>query len=98
MKEYTCQICNFKSNLKSNYKRHLNTKKHQNKEKELGNDLGKKNKNPHKSAQILTNSPQILTNPHKSSQIQLKNTPVNIAEKTLSAPIIFIDIRINIVK
>ena len=66
MKEYTCQICNFKSNLKSNYKRHLNTKKHQNKEKELGNDLGKKNKNPHKSAQILTNSPP---NPHKSAQI-----------------------------
>ena len=66
MKEYTCQICNFKSNLKSNYQRHLNTKKHQNKEKELGNDVEKKNKNPHKSAQILTNSPP---NPHKSAQI-----------------------------
>ena len=28
MVEYTCACCNFKSNLKANYKRHLNTLKH----------------------------------------------------------------------
>ena len=66
MKEYTCEFCNFKSNLKSNYNRHLNTKKHKNNEKEIGVKMEKKNKTPHKSAQILTNIPQT---PHKSSQI-----------------------------
>ena len=28
MHQYTCLTCNFSSNLKSNYERHLNTNKH----------------------------------------------------------------------
>ena len=30
MKAYKCTICNFSENLKSDLKRHLNTKKHKN--------------------------------------------------------------------
>ena len=28
MNKFRCEICNFKTNLKNNYNRHLNTKKH----------------------------------------------------------------------
>ena len=35
---YKCEICNFSSKYKNDYFRHLNTKKHLNKSKELGNE------------------------------------------------------------
>ena len=34
MPSYDCLLCNFSTNLKSNYKRHINTLKHKNNENE----------------------------------------------------------------
>ena len=58
MVSYTCAICEFSSKLKTDYNRHLNTKKH--KLKQENYDQEKKN---------LFFPSQILRNPQKSSQI-----------------------------
>ena len=70
MVKYNCDICKYNTNIKTQFNRHLNTKKHKNNHKDLGIEIEKKNTTPHKYSQILTNSPP---NPHKSSQT-LTNT------------------------
>jgi len=39
MSDYFCKSCNFSSNLKSNFQRHLNTLKHKKRIKKIGNNL-----------------------------------------------------------
>ena len=36
MVEYECKLCNYKTSILTHYNKHLNTKKHKKKEKELG--------------------------------------------------------------
>ena len=76
MKENYCKICDFKTTLKSNFIRHLNTKKHKNNEKEYHANIENYSFSPQKSSKILISSsknPQFssknLKNPQKSSQI-----------------------------
>ena len=72
---YTCAICEFSSKLKTDYNRHLNTKKHKLKHENCDQEKKKlvfSLTNPQKSSEILTNyvklpqkSSEILKNPHK---------------------------------
>lgn len=67
-KEFTCELCNFKSFYKGDFKKHLNTKKHKKKEEELCS--GEKNlltftEIPHKSAEKCAKLAEI---PHKSAE------------------------------
>jgi len=62
MSSYKCDICNFTSDLKSNWKRHLTTKKHINKEKDLGltKIIGAKmSQNEPKMSQMSQNEPKM---------------------------------------
>ena len=64
MKSYNCGICIFSANLKSDFNRHLNTKKHLNSIKEIGNknkELCKKpSKNPPKPSKTKYDPPKTL--------------------------------------
>ena len=69
MKAYKCIICNFSANLKSDLKRHLNTKKHKNKEKELEDEKNEickiSSKNPQKSSKMKYEPQKSRQNPKK---------------------------------
>ena len=69
MKAYNCEICNFSSNLKSDLKRHLNTKKHINNAKELGDKKEEickiYSKNPPKPSKMKYEPPKSLQNSKK---------------------------------
>ena len=67
---YTCGICNFSSTIKTHYKRHLKTKKHERNLKELPHQENIFQNNP----QIVRNNPQIVQN---NPQI-IQNIPVAI--------------------
>ena len=56
---YSCDVCNFRSKLKSDYSRHLNTKKHNKNKANQDENLKKNIKSPYKS----------LTNPHNCEGI-----------------------------
>ena len=56
---YSCDVCNFRSNLKSDYFRHLNTKKHKKNKAKQDENLKKNIKSPYNS----------LTNPHNCEGI-----------------------------
>ena len=76
---YKCEVCNYITMRKSDFNRHLKTKKHTMLEDNYDLEEEKKHIFPHKSSQILTiphkmcenssqiltKSSQILTNPHK---------------------------------
>ena len=66
---YECKMCGISTNLKANFERHLNTKKHKKNEKVYGlkTEIIPKSpsKLPHKTSQNLTKN---LTKPHKTSQ------------------------------
>ena len=67
-KEFTCELCDFKTSYKGDYKKHIKTKKHQRKTWVLSGD--EKNlltfeKNQHKTAQIFCGPAQ---NKHKPAQ------------------------------
>jgi hypothetical protein len=72
MVKYNCELCNFLTNQKNDYNRHLTTKKHKKKEETKGLLEEKKLKNPHKTSQNLTNLSFL---PHKTSQ-NLTNFPI----------------------
>jgi hypothetical protein len=65
MKSFECNICNFLTNLKANYNRHLNTKKHCNNIREYEDTLQKKNKF---LPQMTTNCGKLTTNDHNCGQ------------------------------
>ena len=56
---YSCELCNFKSNLFGNYKQHLKTKKHLNRTAKntslITKNEHKMNTNEHKRTQMNTN-------------------------------------------
>ena len=77
---YSCQTCNFCSHLKSNYIRHLNTKKHLKKNNQNitnktinSHDCEKRNKNSTNEHKNSTNEHKNSTNEHKIAQIEKKN-------------------------
>ena len=51
---YSCDVCSFRSNIKSHLSRHLNTKKHKKNKEKQDDNLKKSIKPPYNS----------LTNPH----------------------------------
>ncbi len=64
---YECDYCNYKTTIKTQYNRHLNTQKHINKLKEIDGKFIKlleKNTNEHK---MSTNEHKMNTNEHKMS-------------------------------
>ena len=69
MAPFTCEMCNFSSSLSANFKRHLNTKKHQKNEEKLRNETEKKNKIP---SDLLQNPPKSEEIPPKPSEIPPK--------------------------
>ena len=72
MVKYKCELCNFLTNQKNDYNRHLNTKKHKKNEDNKGLVEEKKLKNPHKTSENLTNLSFL---PHKTSE-NLTNFPI----------------------
>ena len=64
---YNCIICNFTTKIKTQYKTHLNTKKHKKKEEEKGLNIRKMSTNEHK----------VSTNEHKMSTNSLKESRYN---------------------
>ena len=66
MPEYNCNLCNFNTNLRANYARHLTTKKHL---KTLIS-TGEKNKN---KQQTLIHSSKTLNSECNFPQFSLKN-------------------------
>ena len=70
---YKCDNCNYSTTIKTHYNKHLKTKKHINKLKEIDNKIIEKLSNPHKSAQTTHNPSQMTHNPsqmtHNPSQI-----------------------------
>jgi len=72
MVKYNCELCNFLTNQKNDYNRHLNTKKHKKNEDKNGFMEEKKLKKPHKTSENLTNLSFL---PHKTSQ-NLTNFPI----------------------
>jgi len=66
MKAYNCDICNFSSNLKSDLKRHLITKKHKNNEKNYEDPIKKickiSSKIPPKPSKMSYEPPKFLQN------------------------------------
>tara|TARA_Y200000002_G_scaffold372162_1_gene369641 strand:- start:143 stop:1021 length:879 start_codon:yes stop_codon:yes gene_type:complete len=69
MKKNICEVCNFSTNLKANYLRHLNTKKHKKNVKNYEEELEKSSNLTHKNTQKHTNIP-FLT--HKNTQKHTK--------------------------
>ena len=59
---YNCILCEFSSNIKTHYIRHLKTKKHISKENNYAIDLTNNMSIPHKSLKIPQNTSQYLTN------------------------------------
>ena len=79
-KEFTCELCNFKSFYKGDFKKHLNTKKHKKKEGELCStpkNLLTFTEIPHKSAEKCEKLAEI---PHKSAEIRIVSPKVEIFE------------------
>jgi hypothetical protein len=71
---YECKKCNFSSHLKSNYFRHLNTKKHENDEGNYEGKPEKKNKKDSKRTQMPEKRTQKgLKKDSKRTQIEKKN-------------------------
>ena len=69
MPPYICECCNFSSKLKSDYSRHLNTKKHKKNMLFYEGDIGKLCKKPSKfTPNLLQNPPKILQNSSKILQ------------------------------
>lgn len=69
MKAYNCEICNFSSNLNSDLKRHLNTNKHKNNEKDCED---KKSKICKISSKIPPKPSKMSNDPPKSLQNRIK--------------------------
>lgn len=65
MVSFNCKLCNYITNRKSNYFKHLNTKKHKKNEKVYDVKCEKSSNLPQKNTQKHTNPSQI---PHKTSQ------------------------------
>ena len=63
---YNCSICNFNTKLKSNYNRHLKTKKHITKENNYALEMANNAIIPH-SHHKIPHSHHII--PHKTTQI-----------------------------
>ena len=70
MVEYCCSICNFKTNIKTHYTRHLQTKKHKTNEKAVKKNLPQFTSNslnlPQFTSLNLSKNPKIKTNPELS--------------------------------
>ena len=67
MERYKCSLCSFSSNLKSNFKRHLNTKKHQKNHK--NHVVGKMKlveNDPKMTPKVTPNDPKMTPNCPKS--------------------------------
>ena len=74
---YNCELCNYSSIKKSNFFKHLKTKKHLNNEKEKGIESLKSSILPHKTSENLTNVREV---PHKTSQNLTNSEKKNICE------------------
>ena len=76
---YFCECCNFKTQLKGNYKMHLNTVKHKKLSTNYDNKPFKNNENV---AQMSTNIAQMSTNEHKSSSFPSSKIICKYCDKT----------------
>ena len=64
---YECDYCNYKTSIKTQYNRHLNTKKHINKLKEIDGKLMKMMELSTNEHKMSTNEHKMSTNEHKMS-------------------------------
>ena len=60
---YKCDNCNYSTTIKTHYNKHLKTKKHINKLKEIDNKIIEKLSNPHNPSQMTHNPSQMTHNP-----------------------------------
>ena len=74
---YNCELCNYSSIKKSNFFKHLKTKKHLNNEKKEDVKTLKSSILPHKTSENLTNVREV---PHKTSQNLTNLEKKNICE------------------
>ena len=71
---YTCEICKIKTHLKSNYNRHLKTKKHIDNYNKYGNESQKRIKMTTNDHKMTTNPLKMTTNDHKMTTNDHKMT------------------------
>ena len=71
---YECDYCNYSTTIKTHYNKHLKTKKHIIKLKEIDNKLIEKLSNPHKSSQTTHYDSQITHNESQSTHYDSQPT------------------------